>query len=498
MGLSAAEQAEMQELQGGGGKSALSPDEHAEMAQLQKEVPPSGSGLADKAITGLRAGAKVLDYQRGAGAVGLDRIAQALGAHPGMTPQQGSAALDPTTAQVAPSYREMLKNWGAPAGPSSKDIPTRAGILGVIARHLPAITARDAVGTGMDMGLDPLTYEGGALEKIAASLKGVPVAGRAADAAASLPSAISDQVKEAAKGLYKSGIEPIVKAGKLGGNPGVADTMMKEGIWGGPSSIRQGMQESASGFKSTKDATLQAAEEAGAVASKDKAITPMFEQLQSMVKDQRITPDAASRILQDLTEAKQSGGDGVSPRLMDVWKTDERKMLPGSTYSEIATRSPPVGQQLRKALGSGYQKEVERSVGGALGPEAQDALQETNRDLGNLINPQVRNAATRSAVKSESSPWLTKGEIMTGLGLGGAGAAMGHTAGYTAEGGLGVLATLAALKAANAPATRTGVGLLADRLLNAPGVSPLLDAASRRGIVDPMRKSPYVVPAKEK
>lgn len=456
------------------------------------------SGLAEAAKTGLRGAAKALDYQRGAGAVGLDRIAQALGAHPGMTAAQGNAALDPTTSQTAPSYRDLLKNWGAPAGPSSADIPTKMGLLGVISRHLGPITARDAAGTGMDMGLDPFMYEGGALEKIAGAFKGVPVAGRAADVLAGLPSAISDRGKEAASSLYESGIKPIVEAGKLGRNPNVGKTMLQEGIWGGPSSIRKGMQESAGEFKSVKDATLQAAEDAGGTASKDAAITPIFEQLQGMVRDQRMTPDQASRILQDLTEAKQAGPDAVSPKLMDVWKTDTRKALPGATYSELATRSPTMGQKLTKALGNGYQGEVERSVGETLGPEAQTELSSTNKQLGDLINPKVQNAATRMATKAESSPWLSKSEIMTGLGLGGAGAALGHVAGHTMEGGLGMLGTLAAVKAANAPATRTGLGLLGDRILNAPAVSPLLDAASRRAYIDTIRKSPYVVPAKEK
>lgn len=501
MGLSAAEQAEMDELQKPAPlpTPALDSDEEAELKSLQAELPPATSGIASKALTGVRAVAKGLDFQRGAVASGLDRIAQHLGAPAGMTPQQQSDATDPTTTQTAPSYRDLLKNWGVPAGPSVHDIPTHAGLLGLIAQHLPNVTAREASGTAMDMGLDPLTYEGGALEKGAAALKNVPGAGRVADAVSSIPSFLSDKLKAGATSLYESGIKPIIQAGKESKNPNVGETMLKHGIWGNGPALRSGMQEAAGGLKADKDATLAAADAAGAGASKDRAITPMFEQLQNMIKGQRMTPDQGTRILQDLTEAKQVGPDTVAPSLMDVWKTDEGKALPGATFSEVATRSPTMAQQIRRSLQKGYQQEVERSVGASLGSEAQAGLQGTNRELGDLINRKVQRAAVGMSSKYEKTPWLSVPEILTTLGAAGAGAAIGHTSGYTLEGGLGALAAMKGVKAINAPATRTGLGLLGDRVLNAPGVSPFIDAASRRAIVDPLRKSsPYVVPAKKK
>lgn len=498
MALTAAEQAELADLQGSGGAghSKLSPDEHAELQQLQSELPAQGTSLASKAMTGLKVGAKVLDYQRGAGSVALDRIAQHMGAKPGMTDQQAGAALDPTSSDVAPSYRELLKNWGVPAGPSSKDVPRHMGILGTIAQHMPAVTARDAAGTGMDMGLDPMMYEGGALGKIAKMTEGVPYLGKAADAVSSLPSVASDALKSGAKSLYESGIQPIIQAGKRFGNPDVGDTMMKHGIWGRPTSILKDMGETAGELKTSRDATLRAATGLGATASKDDAITPMFQKLQQMVKDQRMTGPDAARILQDLTLSKQHGGDLVSPELMTVWKTDEGKALPGATFDALRARSPTMAQEIRRTLQGGYKNEVERSVSDVVGPAAGQEFSTTNQELGDLINKKVKAAATGMANKHEKTPLLSAADLMLMALGGGAGAAVGHTAGMTLEGGMGALATKKAIEALTSTAAKTGAGLGATRALNLPGVSPLLDAGVRRGIVDPVRRnSPYVIPA---
>lgn len=497
MALSAAEQAEMADLQGAG-KSSLSPSEATEMAQLQKEVPNQTPSTLDTAIAGVQHGVKLLDYQRGAASVGLDRIVQALGGHAGATPEQDAAALDPTSAQIAPSYRNRLKNWGVPAGPTSKDLPSKMGIPGVIARHLPEVSARDAAGTGMDVGLDPMMYEGGALGRIAKLTAGVPGVEQLSNFASKVPSVISDAAKTAATKLYESGIKPIVQAGERFNNPNVGATLLKEGIWGTPSSIRAGMKAAATELKGNKDSILSTASDAGASASKDNAITPLFEKLQGLIRDQRITPDNATRILQDLTESKMRGSDLIAPKLMDVWKTDEGKALPGMTFDQLATRSPSIAQDLRRTLQKGYKGEVERSVGAALGPAAQEDLSSTNASLGDLINKRVQNASMNMATKYDKTPWLSPSEILTSLGAAGAGASLGHTAGYTAEGGLGALAAIKAVKALNSSTTRTGLGLLSDRMLNLPGASPVLDSATRRAISDLTRKSPYVVPAKTK
>lgn len=455
------------------------------------------SGLAAGAMAGVRGAAKGLDYQRGAVLSGFDRVRQALGGKSAFQPGEMSAALSPLSSTTAPSWGKELEAMGIPKGPTTRDIPRHAGLLGVIAQHFPEVSARGAAGLGLDVAADPMTYESGLLGRIAEALKDVPVASQAAGALSRVSSAVSDAGKAAAAKTYESGIAPIIKAAKSAGNPDVGATMLEHGIWGTPSSIREGMEDASSARKGFKDAILEGTQEAGGSASKDAAITPTFQQLKQMVEDQRLTPDQASRILQDLTQSKQVGSDRVAPTLMDTWKTDERNALPGTTYNEVKMQKPTIARQLRQELGSGYQKEVEGSVARTFGEPVADMYSENNTRLGDLINRKGKKAA--SGEWGSAIPSL--GETAKGLGLGAMAAGVGHVAGFgsgqTAEGTAALLAALLAGKVASSTPVRTGAGVLGTRLLNIPGASPALDAVSRR-FINSQVSSPYVVPAKPK
>lgn len=492
MPLTPDEQAELNELQTGGGKSALSPDEHAEMAQLQKELPTPAMTPLEAVKTGARAGAKVLDYQRGAGAVGVDHLAQMAGLPPGMSPEQSSAALSPFNTQTAPSYRTLLKNWGVPEGVGVHSIPAHMGIMGVLAQHAPdsirGLSMRDAVGTGADIGLDPLTYESGGLQAAAAPIRGT--LGRIARVFAHAPTTVSDAGRAASTALYEGGIRPIIQAGERYGNPNVGATMMREGISGTPSAIEQGMETSASRLKTSRDAIHTEADAAGARASKSAALTPMFQQLQQLIQDQRLTGVQASRILNDLTLAKQAGGDTVPSALMSQWKTDVGHALPGSTWDELSKANPTLANDVKQTTQAGYRQEAENSVGRALGPEQQANLVSQNSELGNLINPDVRKAANAMAIKHENVPLLSTSDLLFGLaGAGGAG--LIHQ-GHTMEAGMGIVGLKKLIETARSTRFKTNAGLLGDRVLNS-GIAPLIDSGARRAATDFTRKSPYNV-----
>ena len=500
MALSQAEQDELHSLQAAPAPkpAGLTPAEHAELQELSGSTPPP-SGVSGAFGTGLRVAGKALDYQRGAGAVRIDLLAQSLGASPGMPPEQAAAALNPTTTTTAPSYRDLLRNWGVPPGPSTADIPKHAGILGAFRQRIPDISARAATGTVADAALDPMSYESGGLGRIAEALKEVPVAGKAAAAVGAIPRAASTLGKAASEKMYESGISDIIKAGKQYGNPKVGETMLEEGITGGARNIQAGMQDSARRLKEERDAILSMAAEGGATGTPKTALDNVSDKLQELVSAPRLDAPTARKILSDLAKPLgETGPQQVSPVILSAMKTDVAKGLPGATWNELSTAQPQLAKEIANSYRAGLRQVGEDAVG-SYDPAAAQALTDTNARLGDLINPYVKKAAGANAIKESHSPWLSKSEMLLGLGIGGsAGAAAGHTAGYTLEGGLGGLATLGALKAATSPEVRTTAGWLGDRILNAPGVSPFVDSVARQTVAGATRKSPYVIPAQPK
>lgn len=428
---------------------------------------PTGLGLVpDEPTTLQRAGqvaagvGKAADYQRGAVAAGIAHAVEGAGGPQMFSAQDFKNALSPLTSARAPGYGEMMQRAGVPEGPSTADLPNWGPrYLRQIRQALPTMTTRGAAGAAADVALDPMTYESMGAGKIGEAL-----------------SPISRMMKRGSTSLYESAIRPIIQAGERYGNPNVGKTMLEAGIRGTPPAIEEGMQTAAKGFKSSRDAILSEATGAGAAASKDAAITPTFEQLQQMVRDQRLTPNQASQILQDLTLAKQRGGDLVTPELMTQWKTDAAQALPGATWDELSKSSPSMANNVGNTLRKGYQSEVERAVERATGRGGE--LASTNRQLGDLINPDVERAAASMANAYEKKPIVTSSDLLYALAGMGAGGVI-HS-GHTAETGAAVVALKKAIEAARSTRIKTTLGVMGDRVLNTPGVSPAVDAASRQ------------------
>lgn len=472
------------------------PDPHG--LGLIPDAPSALEQAGQLALATGRHGAKALDYQRGVGFTAMDRIAQAMGRPSAIPAGQTEAILNPLDTQTAPSYREGFKTWGVPPDLGASQIPKRMGLLSAAAQAVPqdihGVSLRDAVGTEADAVGDPMTYESGGLGKIAAALKDVPGAGTVAKGLSYIPSAITSPLKAGANALYDSGIRPIIQAGERFGNENVGNTMRKYGIWGSPPSIESGMEKTAGALKTSRDAILSEADAAGGAASKNAAYTPMFQQLQELVKDQRLTPDQASRILSNLTEAKQVGGDTVAPSLMSQWKTDVGNALPGSTWDELSKVNPTLANDVKFTTQRGLRQETENAVGRVL-PDQVGPLKTQNQELGDLINPDVQRAANTMSTSYERKPIVSTGDLLYALAGVGAGGLIKN--GHTAEAAIGAVGVKKLIEAARSTALKTGAGLLGDRVLNS-GAAPLIDAASRQTAVGLTRKSPYVVPAEPK
>lgn len=451
MPLTPDEQKELESLRGG-----LSLSEEAELAHLQGPSMSAG----DVAKGTLRGGIKALDYQGGAVRGGLAKLVESLGGPKTVSTEEIKAAMSPLNTQRVPGMGEMMERAGVPEGP-----------------HLGPVSARGAAGFVGDVVTDPLTYESG-LTSIAARW---PVLGRLIKPSAG--------VARDAQAAYRSGVRPIVQAGERFGHPDVAKTMMQEGIWGSPHAIEGGMEKAAERFKSGRDAILDSADAAGAGASKEAALRPMSDELAQMVKDERITQDQAAKIFQDLTAAKQSGADRVPTRLMTQWKTDVGHALPGATWDELSKSAPSMANKVAQTTRAGYRQEVENAVSKTLGAESGGRLVEQNRQLGDMIVPEIKNAASKMASGYEKSAVISPQDLYSLLVGGGSGAASGHTV----EGALTGLAASKLLKASQSTAVKTGLGLAGERAMKTK-LAPTLDATVRRSALN---FSPYK-PAEEK
>lgn len=461
----------------------------------------SGNAVVNAVKTGARAIGKGADYQRGVVGLGLDQLGGPSALPEGTTPAD---ILSLKNSKTFPSWRQGLETKGVPAGPSLPDAVTSSmsplqmlspSTAKMVASHLPNWTARDAAGTALDIASDPVTYEGGALSKIGGLLKDVPYVGDGLNAAAHLSSGLSYVLKRGATSLYESGIRPIIQAGERFGNPNVGKTMLSEGISGSPKAIQAGMEQSAKRLAGEVDQIHQAGEAAGAEASTSAAYDIPDQFLQKLVTERRMTPEDARALFNQITESKQAGPDGVTSRLMNTWKTDAANALPGNTWDNLSKVNPTLANQVKQSARKGLQNETEQSIARVL-PDQLGPLQTKNRQWGDLINDDVRKAAQGMVDRHESKPFLSTSDLLFGaLGMGGGGMV---NPGHTVESGAAIVALKKLIEGARSTAFKTSVGNFGDKFLNTILVSPLLDAASRRAIVDTTRKSPYVVPSPQK
>ena len=436
--------------------------------------PPPPGALA----TGLNVAGKALDYQRGVvGAPILAKLASLVSGKPReqlMSDQELSDAANPTTTRRAPNSDTILARAGVPSGPSASSVvpalfqppgtkdqkhwydptrllPEKGGMLDV--------TPRGAAGFALDMATDPLTYEMGGTNKAAeaAAAKGesTPLLSKVLNPASNVVEALGEH-------NYEKGLAPMIARGEQFGKD-IGDTYYKQGIYGSAKSVAQQGDKAAEALKASRDATMSAAQAAGAKPSLSAAFDPLVDHLQQLTSDGRISHEDAMDILDKAIGAK---GTVAEPTLgqMSQWKSDLDNSLGNAAFDK--TKNIPLGKQLSKIAAGGNRDEVARAANAAL-PGAGDEINATNRDLGNLLTVQAvadKQAARERAAKLVSEQTMGHGLISNAIGG-------PEAAAKTILGRIGA-ATL------NSPRFRTTSGYAMRKAGTDAATAPIIDAAS--------------------
>lgn len=432
--------------------------------------------MGDYAMKGLQGAGKALDYQRGAvGAPILSKIATAISGKPTMSDQEYQDALNPTTTRRAPSSDTIMARAGVPSGPTASSVapwayqdpeyqrtlsnwnpakyaPAKGGLLDA--------TPRGVAGGILDMATDPLTYEMGGANKVAEAAQAV---GESTPLVTKVLTPASNAVEAIGNHNYNKGMAPLIAKGDQYGKD-VGDTLYNQGLWGRSSSIAKGGDLAAESLKDQRDKLMQAAQTAGAAPSVSTAFEPLVDHVQELVSDGRMTPNEAETVVQKYAEKM---GQVQNPTLqqMSQWKSDISNSLPATAYD--VTKNSKMSANMGKIAAGGNRAEVERAANAAL-PGSGDAINDTNRELGNLLT--VQGVADKQAARAANSKLISPQDIGHAFI---AGSASGNPAL-----GAGTLLSRIAAATMNQPVVRTSLGYGMKKAGTGAVSAPLLDAAA--------------------
>lgn len=495
------------------------------------EVPAKGPGAKEIALGTLGAAAKVLDAP--GGVLTRPLAAAAMGALTGkhvLDIGDVAQGLNPTNLKTAPNMDEYAKRAGIPQGAKLSDYaggysepgqgahwysPEKGGLLDP--------TVRGTGGFAADMAMDPLNYvslgSAGLLKRAAAETAAKSVGKEAAtglgsrvlskvggvaqkpvDWMTALPEAAvsamgdgkvskivqgvaqapSNLLGRAGKAIYNSGLIPIEHAGEKFGKKEVGDTLYKHGIYGSAPSIAEQSEKVADKLKGQADNILTKADAAGGTFNREEGFQGLYDEVSSMVKDRRMSPEDGNALLEKFSGRFAPGKD-PSLSMGNQWKTDVGKDIPKSPFSAspyIVNKTHPMETDIGKAAYSGMRQAVENGTDRALGAGVGTGeLHGINDELGKLLS--TKNAMTQMANQSEKKNFLGLTDI-TAMAGGGA-----------VHGGMGagealLLKKIYDLQKSTAGRTTLGYGMRK----NAEGelTGPLLDALVRRQYINSTRK----------
>jgi hypothetical protein len=276
-------------------------------------------------------------------------------------------------------------------------------------------------------------------------------------------SMISDRT---GKSVYEGAMAPFIDAAEAKGKKDAGETLYRQGIRGSTQQIRKQITSQTDMLKKLRDSVLSKADKAGAVVSREEAWDPMFQKLQKMVTDRRLTEKEADNFLTDLSERYYRGAD-PNTLLATQWKTDLDRMLPGNGWEELAKKT--AGTEIIKDTRGGLKKATEAAVDRATGQG--EHLGDVNNVLGTFLD--MRKPLRREALKARGvkvlSPWdlaLLSGEV------------------YHPGFGTGALAMKKAGDILGTRAARSGIGYHLMDFGRSQLAAPLADAAIRRRIID--------------
>ena len=376
MALSAAEKAEMAQLEKEVGEKVsggLSSQEQAELNALENEF-GAGEKKHEPGAFGkaLDYGVRTLDYPGGFMRAGLANAAGLIGGRTDVVkPEDLSAA----ARGQGPTSSEYLERLGVPEGPSA---------------NLPFVgktSLRDAEGFALDVATDPLTMVA----------KGAKALGRAAG----LINPVSAATEKAGTAIYKSGLKKVdERLAEKGAGP-LSDLLLQEGKFGTTKTLANDAKSIGAEANAKRAALYQKASDAGVKIDMSSVLNGAEAQIAKIKSDPGLAPMAEK--LEELVTRYKSAGP-VDLATASQWKTNLANALPEAAYAAHGKIKNPA-QQFQKALAGDFRTAIiesgnkaEKGLGDQIGKlnETMETVLEAKKPLA----MQVRRAETPSLFSS--------------------------------------------------------------------------------------------------
>lgn len=484
------------------------------------EPEETGHMVLRKGLEAIGAVGKGADYLRGlTGGPAVDMALEAATGKDVYHPEEAAAARDVTTLKTYPMGSEALKRAGVPEGARFSDYASGPlsplPIIGDVAKFAPFtqfadpspnnpwyqaekgglldFSARDAGGFALDAARDPLTYltfGGSAVAKPALRAGQSPVAktfakklletlATPATLARGVAKFPSDTLARAGKKLYASGLQPIIEVGEKKGKD-IAETFYKYGLHGSSDNIDAISKKVQRELKGKVDAILNRVDAAGGRMDLGKAFEPYLKYVDELVRDSRLSPEHASKILEDTIGEYLKRKKPTSTALGTKWKTDISSSLPDKVHNVTGDRT--LGQKLKMVAAGGLRDEVENEAGrvgknlgqGGFGKE----IHELNSDLGDLLT--VRDATARAAAREARHRTLTPADMAT-FALG---TLAPNPGSFSPAYGTSALIAKRLLELTSTTRARTTPGYLLRKAAENPLLSPAFDTWSRKKLIE--------------
>jgi len=356
-------------------------------------------------------------------------------------------AIDPTDPGFAPSGPELLKRAGVPQLGALSDIfPVEKG-------GLLDITGRGVLGTAAEIIRDPLSilsFGASSAAKKAAKDVAIKAAKKEAREQTKIQVAkkfMSDVVEETARlavspvtrpldkagrKLFEKGTAEISAAGLQARKTDIAETFFRHGIFGNASQIKTRALAAEKRLLTNRNKLLTVSDQVMDRKVAEGAISPLTADAMFAEAKQGIdelleattlfkNKKEATDLFEELAGTVGTGDNIISLKRATNIKTELDKAISDSVRFQKSAQGV---DELRKLMADSARRAVETKMDNLLGQGAGNRVfKGLNKDLGNLITPNVRKAIN-SAEKAEQAAKRSFGNVidkgdLAAVGLGG-------------------------------------------------------------------------------
>lgn len=472
-------------------------------------LPEQDESLLGKTMSGA---AKALDYLRGIPAAA---IAQATGAAP-----EGTISNVLSGKQIAPSYGEIMGNLGVPEGGSLSDvipqIYSETGEGAALQKGgMLDPTTRGAVGFGLDVLLDPTTWVGGGVARLAKSASGAKkeIAEELARAVArdapeevlkeigsklgtaklknigaqaldTLVNPVEKAMRGTGRAVYQGAfLSPDASNLQRGADP-LSSLAWEKNIFGTRKQMENQFGKQATEVLNTREQMLDLISK-NLNAANDINYSDAFSKAGKIATRLRKAgePEAADAISEMAENYAKAGAEAKSlgevAQVVQTQKELLSEKLPESAYGAAGKARGPINQA-RKAMAGGLKEELEKAASAAI-PNGDKILSDANKKLQTLLAS--KKARAQVAKVEGRRPRMTQLEKYGSVGT----AVMSDSPGK----GLSFYAIKKALDLLGVPPVTTGLGIGLKKGADIPGLN---EAVKRYYINEEQKKqAPWVL-----